>query len=160
MLQQIANTVAKHRAKVHSSETSTLPLDLHFLIYVTCLCDPEAVPVIPNSDVLTEKPTAHGILNEFVSAPLQYHERASSSYRRDSTVSKESSSDVECGDDEGSILKSKLEWVGLEGGVGVCVSGPEGLIREIGNAVSLLGLKGVKGNSVGKVGIHTELFAM
>ena len=68
---------------------------------------------------------------------------------------------AECGGEEGGaevVLKGKLDWVGLEGGVGVCVSGPEGLIRETGNAVSLLGLRG--GGGVGKIGIHTELFAM
>ena len=67
---------------------------------------------------------------------------------------------MECGDETRGMLKSKLDWVGLEGGVGVCVSGPEGLIREMGNAVSLLGLKGAKGSRLGKIGIHTELFAI
>ncbi len=70
---------------------------------------------------------------------------------------------AECAGDDGGAgvalnLKGKLDWVGLEGGVGVCVSGPEGLIRETGNAVSLLRLRG--GGGIGKVGIHTELFAM
>lgn len=157
MLQQIADTVAAHRAKAHGADSSTLSLDLHISIYVTCLCDPEAVPVIPNSDILNEKPTAQSILKQFVSPPLPSEKRSS---HRDSMMTKESSSDMECGDEAGGMLKSKLDWVGLEGGVGVCVSGPEGLIREMGNAVSLLGLKGVKGSHIGKIGIHTELFAI
>jgi len=31
-------------------------LELHIKIYVTCLCDPEAVPAIPNCDVTLHKP--------------------------------------------------------------------------------------------------------
>jgi len=34
-----------------SLSISVAPLDLHISIYVTCLCNPEAVPLIPNCDV-------------------------------------------------------------------------------------------------------------
>jgi ferric-chelate reductase len=44
-------------------------LDLHFSIFVTCLCDPEAVPRIPNSVVTMERPTAHQLLSSMITSP-------------------------------------------------------------------------------------------
>jgi len=41
-------------------------VDLHISVFVTCLCDPESVPAIPNSDVLIERPTVHQMLNDLV----------------------------------------------------------------------------------------------
>ena len=44
-------------------------LDLHFSIFVTCLCDPEAVPQIPNSVVTMERPTAQQLLSDMIASP-------------------------------------------------------------------------------------------
>jgi len=44
-------------------------LDLHVSIFVTCLCDPEAVPSIPNSVVTMERPSARQILNDMITPP-------------------------------------------------------------------------------------------
>ncbi|KAJ3795542.1 iron reductase [Lentinula aff. detonsa] len=46
-------------------------LDLHVSIYVTCLCNPEAVPAIPNSDVLmlAQRPDTSKILLDLTTAP-------------------------------------------------------------------------------------------
>lgn len=55
-------------------------------------------------------------------------------------------------------VKSKLPWHGPGGGVGVCASGPESLIREAQNAVARLGV--VRGRELGGVGLHTELYAI
>jgi len=44
-------------------------LDLHISIFVTCLCDPEAVPPIPNSIVTMERPTARQLLNDMITPP-------------------------------------------------------------------------------------------
>ncbi|KAF8587338.1 iron reductase [Ramaria rubella] len=41
-------------------------LELHIQIFVTCLCDPEAVPVIPNCDVTIEKPNVAHLLEPFL----------------------------------------------------------------------------------------------
>jgi ferric-chelate reductase len=41
-------------------------LDLHIQIFVTCLCDPEAAPVIPNCDVSVEKPKVAQLLEPFL----------------------------------------------------------------------------------------------
>lgn len=54
--------------------------------------------------------------------------------------------------------EEKLQWVGIGGGVGVCASGPESLIRETQNAVARIGT--VRGVQLGGVGLHTELFAL
>jgi len=45
-------------------------LDLHISIFVTCLCDPEAVPHIPNSVVTMERPSVHQLLNDMISPPV------------------------------------------------------------------------------------------
>lgn len=44
-------------------------LDLHFSIFVTCLCDPEAVPPIPNSVVTMERPPARQLLDTMITPP-------------------------------------------------------------------------------------------
>jgi len=44
-------------------------LDLHISIFVTCLCDPETVPPIPNSVVMTERPTARQLLSDMITPP-------------------------------------------------------------------------------------------
>jgi ferric-chelate reductase len=45
-----------------SSSTSVAPLDLHISIYVTCLCNPEAVPSIPNCDVTIIRPSLYKVI--------------------------------------------------------------------------------------------------
>ncbi len=122
MLMEIANTVAG---------TS---LDLHVSIYVTCLCHPEAVPPIPNSEVGTYRPSVGKILKELVTPH--------------SAIA----------DDDSKELNCKLAWAGLGGGVAVCASGPEALLRETQNAVSKMGL--TRGLELGGIGLHTELFAL
>jgi ferric-chelate reductase len=41
-------------------------LDLHIRIFVTCLCDPEAVPAIPNCEVTIVKPNVSQLLEPFI----------------------------------------------------------------------------------------------
>ncbi|OBZ74630.1 Ferric reductase transmembrane component 3 [Grifola frondosa] len=89
-------------------------LDLHVSIYVTCLCNPEDVPPIPNSDVTTLRPSVSNLLRELVTAPSS---PSIAEVEEDST-------------------KDKLNWVGLGGGVAVCAAGPESLTRETQNAVA------------------------
>lgn len=52
-----------------SSSTSATPLSLHISVYVTCLCNPEAVPPIPNCDVTIMRPDVHHILNDLLTPP-------------------------------------------------------------------------------------------
>ena len=130
-------------------------LDLHVSIYVTCLCNPEAVPPIPNCDVSVYRPSVATLLRELVSPPPDVAEAVLSSGKLTKVVSQDSDGDLE---DERKSAKVKLNWVGLGGGVGVCASGPESLILETQNAVARLGA--MRGVSLGGIGLHTELFAV
>jgi ferric-chelate reductase len=134
MLMDIANTAAG---------TS---LDLHISVFVTCICNPEAIPPIPNSDVTIIRPSIQALLDDLLTPP-------------GSNSSKNASIDVEGGVSEKSSSKSaKLNWVGLGGGVAVCASGPETLTREAHNAVARVGMR--RGVELGGIVLHTELFSM
>ncbi|EMD32717.1 hypothetical protein CERSUDRAFT_118461 [Gelatoporia subvermispora B] len=107
-------------------------LDVHVSIFVTCLCQPEAVPSIPNSTVTVLRPSVSTLLRELVTPPAP-------------------------GADDAKDAPG-LKWVGLGGGVAVCAAGPESLTREAQNAVARMGM--VRGVELGGVGLHTELFAL
>lgn len=142
-LTAIANTAA-------ASST----LDLHISIFVTCICNPDAVPPIPNSDVTIFRPSVTSILRELTTPPSAACDDAAS-------LSSLTSSAAEHADMEElaeKAVKCKLPWAGLGGGVAVCASGPETLIRESQNAVAKLGV--MKGRELGGIALHTELFAL
>jgi len=111
-------------------------IDLHFSIFVTCLCDPEAVPHIPNSIVTLARPSIQNLLKDFISLP----------------PSSEGEDSVEIRFDESQKLHS------FGGGVAVCASGPETLTREVQNAVAGLGL--TMNMNTGGITLHTELFTL
>ncbi|KAF9256526.1 hypothetical protein L218DRAFT_936602 [Marasmius fiardii PR-910] len=131
MLGDIAKVVQSRRrdADVDSEQVG---LDLHISVYVTCLCHPDEVPDIPNMDVtIDERPSVKELVRMLVTPP-------------------EVETAVEsC---------TKLSWVELGGGVGVCASGPESLTREAANAVASLGL--TRGVELGGVAVHTEVFSL
>ncbi|KAI0295169.1 iron reductase [Multifurca ochricompacta] len=60
MLMDIANTAA---------ESS---LDLHISIFVTCLCDPEAVPPLPNSIVTIIRPNVEQLLSQVLRVKMMW----------------------------------------------------------------------------------------
>lgn len=105
-------------------------LDLHISIFVTCLCDPEAVPVIPNCDVKLGRPSSYSLLCEVTA------------------------------NSPGSSLESaKGNTSSVHGGgVAVCVSGPESLTRETQNAVVKLGA--TKAMELGGISVHVESFTL
>ena len=119
-------------------------LDLHISVFVTCICDPEAIPHIPNSDITIIRPSIHDLLDDLLALPKSESPEPSTPDIED-TPAKSS-----CG--------SKLGWVGLGGGVAVCASGPESLIREAHNAVARIGL--TRGVELGDVALHTEVFSL
>ncbi|KAG1809121.1 iron reductase [Suillus subaureus] len=119
-----------------ATAASNSTIDLHISIFVTCLCDLEAVPHIPNSIVTLSRPSVQDLLKDFISP-------SPSSDREDS---------VEIRFDE----SQKLHASG--GGVVVCASGPESLTREAQNAVARLGL--TMNMDVGGIALHTELFTL
>jgi hypothetical protein len=86
-------------------------LDLHITVFVTCLCDPEAVPDIPNMDVIIERPSASALLAKLTTA--------------------------EWGSDEERIGVAAERG----GGVAVCAAGPESLTRQTANAVAAASLR-------------------
>ncbi|KAJ3827208.1 iron reductase [Lentinula raphanica] len=121
-------------------------LDLPISAYVTCLCNPEAVPPIPNSDVLmlAQRPDTLKILENAVVL-------AGGSDNED--VKYQGSTP------EPSEASAKLQWVGLGGaGVAVCTSGPGTLTREASNAVAKSSL--LRESELGGVGLHTEVFSV
>lgn len=130
-------------------------LDLHVSVFVTCLCNPEAVPPIPNCDVSVYRPSVGALLRDLVTPPAPGAAKAklAALEKVDSQDGEEDVEQVALGG-----LAGKLHWVGLGGGVGVCASGPETLVRETQNAVARLGA--TRGVALGGIGLHTELFAL
>lgn len=121
--------VAPMLADIATAVAESSSLDLHISIYVTCLCDPEAVPPIPNSVVTADKrPTVDRLLNDMITPPEE-------------------------------VPTEGLRWVGLGGGLGVCVSGPGGLTRDMSNAVARLSLS-KRVDEIGGVALHTETFML
>ncbi|KAL4078073.1 iron reductase [Scleroderma citrinum] len=113
-------------------------LDLHISIFVTCLCDPEAVPVIPNCEVKLERPSVYSLLcgvTEISSRP--------------SLDSAEGQLEV--------FDKAPTRPV-HGGGIAVCASGPESLTRETQNAVAKLGAAKVM--ELGGISLHVENFTL
>ncbi|KAF8889553.1 ferric reductase like transmembrane component-domain-containing protein [Gymnopilus junonius] len=144
-LMDIANAAAL-------SSASENPLELHISIYVTCLCNPEAVPPIPNCDVTVVRPSIYRVLMDLTTPP--------NAAKLDSRPAlTDISSDLEVELEKEDALKSKLSWVEDGGGLAVCASGPEGLVREASNAVARMKLSG-RAHRLGGIGLHTEIFTL
>ncbi|KDQ49465.1 hypothetical protein JAAARDRAFT_187039 [Jaapia argillacea MUCL 33604] len=140
----ILQTISRRACTVPASS-----FELRISIYVTCLCNPDAVPDIPNSKVLLdERPSVRQLVKGLVhSAPSP------------------SVDVVEIGGVEAEVEKGmKVEVRSADaprepdgeevGRVAVCASGPTTLVREARNAVARLGMSGVY------VGLQTEVFSM
>lgn len=123
-----------------AAETS---LDLHISVFVTCLCDPEAVPLIPNSDVSTVRPSVQTLLDDLLE-PLSTDSTNNPSADVEGTAKK---------NPEGQKLNRALG-----GGVAVCASGPETLTREAQTAVARVGVR--RDAEFDKIALHTELFVL
>ncbi|KAF5329724.1 hypothetical protein D9619_009486 [Psilocybe cf. subviscida] len=165
---------------------SSSTLDLHISIYVTCLCNPEAVPPIPNCDVTIVRPSVTRVLRDLTTPPPAKSGRgktkaqtpmksippasANTAPRSSSGDKSQSSADAEDADDdeieeidpeevdEGVLnVGTRLQWVPDGGGLAVCASGPETLVREAANAVARIQMSG-RGKRLGGVGLHTEVF--
>lgn len=146
-------------------------LSVHISVYVTCLCNPEAVPPIPNCDVTIVRPAIYKVLQDLVTPPEESSEESSEKpmpttsgievvprlFSRPTTTTTVASS-VEDPEDFDPSVRNRLPWVGLGGGLAVCASGPEGLTREAANAVARLQMR--HGLEVGIVGLHTEAFSL
>ncbi|KAG2139837.1 iron reductase [Suillus bovinus] len=119
-----------------ATAASNSTIDLHISIFVTYLCNPEAVPHIPNSIIALSRPSVQDLLKDFISLS--------------SLSEKEYLIKTSCDESQKSLHSG--------GGVAVCASGPESLTRDVQNAVARLGLK--MSMDVGGVALHTERFTL
>jgi ferric-chelate reductase len=146
-------------------------LDLHISVYVTCLCDPEAVPDIPNSLVTMERPAALGMLRRFISPGAGRGEGASEGTGASADTVEVGPVKRAGGQGRVNVLGGEGEEVTevempvmaggearVEGGVAVCAAGPESLTREVANAVARVGM--LSGARVGGIALHTEAYAI
>ncbi|PFH46223.1 hypothetical protein AMATHDRAFT_51205 [Amanita thiersii Skay4041] len=147
----ILQTIATHA-------TSCPGLDFHLTVYVTCLCVPERVPEIPNCDVLLARPGVTEVLKRVVDGTPDPAREGECEL----VVNPHGGKQMKEG---GKIVTtpetSEEEIVGAApgGGLAVCASGPERLTREAANAVARLCASG-KGVQLGRIGLHTELYAV
>jgi hypothetical protein len=152
-------------------------LDLRIRIFVTCLCDPSAVPRIPGCTVTEARPSVGAVLERLldpVAAPgadccgalLPVRGRGKDGDTRGSSVSAEGSMvdlpkevevDLEMGGVDVDVGANESE--SGRGGVAVFAAGPGSLIREAGNAVALANL-GKKGRGAGGVAFSAEAFTI
>ncbi|TDL15891.1 hypothetical protein BD410DRAFT_82137 [Rickenella mellea] len=139
-------------------------LDLHITIFVTCLCNPEAVPPIPNCDVVIQRPSVRRLLGDLASSSS-----SSSSYTSAASSVSELPLEVTNGFDANSKTHKDVEKgeerrrrggaVGrASGGIAVCAAGPESLMVEARNAVARFSL--TRGGECGPVACHTEEYAI
>ncbi|KAI0312563.1 hypothetical protein OF83DRAFT_1145534 [Amylostereum chailletii] len=143
----------------HAAAAPGSGLDLHVSIFVTCLCNPEALPPIPNSVVSIERPSVAALLKEMITPPpprAPSREGEGEAFGADAKGGVERVVEVEAG--AGAGLEAGLGWVGEGGGVAVCASGPESMTREAHNAVARLGVR--HSRRMGGIALHTEVFSL
>jgi len=138
------------------SSTSAAPIDLHITIYVTCLCDPEAVPSIPNCDVVMTRPSIYRVLTSLASPPPTAVEKEHTGGACPSAVAGDVLPDAEELDINPS---ARLGWYGYGGGIAVCASGPEELTSSAANAVARFQLS-QRGTDAGSIGFHSEKYSL
>lgn len=143
------------------SSNSANPIELHISIYVTCLCNPEAIPPIPNCDVTIIRPSLYRILADITTPPRHSPSNKSEPSQELPPISleKRKSTSTDPESEFGDSLGSKLSWIENGGGLAVCASGPESLTREASNAVARLQMSG-RGVQIGKIGFHSEVFTL
>ncbi|KAJ7636327.1 iron reductase [Roridomyces roridus] len=123
-------------------------VELRIKIFVTCLCDPEAIPPIRGCVVSEAKPSVSGVLRELLDPDLVSGEE-SLDVREVAAVT--SDQDAEKG-------VSAYAYVQGRDGVAVFAAGPGRLIREAGNAVVRANLLGARGRRAGGVAFCAEEF--
>ncbi|KAF8636062.1 hypothetical protein AX17_003827 [Amanita inopinata Kibby_2008] len=129
-------------------------LDFHMTVYVTCLCVPDAVPDIPNCDVLLARPTLTEIVHRTVDNtpdPVTRAEEGEGDLHPVETCEKEATMKQ--------VKQTEVPTMVGSGGFAVCASGPEKLTREAANAVAGL-MASRRGRQLGRIGLHTELYAV
>ncbi|KAJ6458581.1 iron reductase [Mycena vitilis] len=145
-------------------------IDLRIRIFVTCLCDPTAVPKIPGCTVTEARPSVAQVLDRLLDpvaatgadccgalAPIRgsspSDEKIADPSGRASGLSSASASTDDLEKGAGGRVA-----VSGRGGVAVFAAGPGSLIREAGNAVALANLG--KGRGAGGVAFSAEAFTI
>ncbi|KAK6981550.1 iron reductase [Favolaschia claudopus] len=162
-LQQIAAAVAAANASLSSSSSSqsansnsppTSPLELHIQIHVTCLCDPLAVPAIPNCVVVEGegRPEVRGVLGALIRGSSSSFGSAKyggdaeeGGEKRSASVSEE---DMATTGEKAAMGSKEGEGAGEGETTAVFAAGPASLVREAGNAVVAENLRGGGGGGV------------
>ncbi|KAF7354432.1 Iron reductase [Mycena venus] len=145
-------------------------IDLRIRIFVTCLCDPSAVPKIPGCTVTEARPSVGRVLERLLDDvpapgadccgqldPIRGKGEDGSKTSSASASTDDVLADLEKGGvgvEEGEVEPSG------SGGVAVFAAGPGSLIREAGNAVAKANLVGGKGRRAGGVAFNAEVFTI
>ena len=143
----LLNTIARQAAACPD-------LDLHITIYVTCLCDPDAVPQTPNCDVLLARPKIGEVIKRVVYGtpdPAKQVEEGDLTMQSDccEKMTEESES---CG-------THTLGPAAAGSGLAVCASGSQELTREAANVMAALSAS-KKGRELRSIAFHTEVYAI
>jgi ferric-chelate reductase len=143
-----------------SSSTSVAPLDLHISVYVTCLCNPEPVPSIPNCDVTIIRPSLYKVILDLTATDLRKPGSSISSPDISLPEKNSATRGIETLDDEAvGNIRDKFPLVQAGGGLAVCASGPPSMTQEAANAVARIQMSR-RGSQLGGVGLHTEVFVL
>ena len=133
-------------------------LELHITIYVTCLCDPGAVPQVPNCDVLLARPRVGEVIKRVIDGSP---DPANQVEEGDLVVGETSQSD-DCQkmmEESESCATHTLGPAAAGSGLAVCASGPRELTREAANATAALSAS-KRGRELRSIGLHTEVYAI
>jgi ferric-chelate reductase len=142
-------------------------LELRFTVFVTCLCDPEAVPDIEGLEVTIERPVPGRMLKRFI----RNERLVGCGCEVDSSQEEAEKEGFELGSEKGAagavsttadvgVLEKGGEASGevVTGGVVMCVAGPESLVREAANAAERLSAG--EESRMGGLSLHCEVYAM
>ena len=145
------NTIARQAAACPG-------LDLHITIYVTCLCDPGAVPDIPNCDVLLARPRVREVIKWVVDGSPDPAKQVEEGHL---VVGETSQSDgcQKMTEESESCVTHTLDPAAAGSGLAVCASGPRELTREAANATAALSAS-KRGRELGSIALHTEVYAI
>ncbi|KAJ6529454.1 hypothetical protein DFH09DRAFT_1250430 [Mycena vulgaris] len=142
------------------------PIKLSIRIYVTCLCDPDAVPAIPGCVVTEARPHVDVMLAGLLGGGAADEDDEDGGKRKSEASS--ASASVEAlpakatPESKAVADAEKGDWLGEDvhgGGVAVIAAGPGGLIREAGNAVARANLS-ARGRRTGGVVFCAEAFTV
>ncbi|KAF8986056.1 hypothetical protein BDQ17DRAFT_1376326 [Cyathus striatus] len=147
-------------ADIAHAALSCTTLSVHITVYVTCLCNPEAVPPIPNCDVLAvPRPDLYKLVLDMCippsSSPSATKETAHAKEHANCDLEEDAASIDSAEEEALGLPSSKLPWVGYGGGLALCACGPESMVREARNAGARVGM-GAVGRRIGGVEVCVE----